>query len=194
MTERAKRVAWCTTAFALIFGLVVLDGFRFGPATSLSRCNLALSRSAEDAADVLVVGSSRTGTAIDPVALEGMLGAESGFEEPTVERIALGRSPLRANVALLENYLGGRGDPEVILFEISFLTERSVDRIEALESGLTAESFLFKRDVNLMRYGQILAMPAVAMPYSESETRLNRLRYRLRGVTLRSGALAYHRG
>jgi len=186
-----QRLVWLMATAGLVAGLLALDAFRGGPATPLSRCNLALSRSAAAPADVLVVGSSRTGTAIDPVAMQGMLGAEPGLDEPTVERLALGSSPLRANVALLENYLAGRGDPEVIVFEISFLTDRGIDRIDELDSGLSADAVLFRRDVNLMRYHQLLTTPAVAMPFTENETAVNRLRYALRGTVLRTGALVY---
>lgn len=191
MTARAQRLAWIVVTAGLLAALLALDAHRGGPATPLSRCNLALTRSSDVAADVLVVGSSRTGTVIDPVAMESMIGAEPGFERPTIERIALARNPLRPNVALLENYLALRGRPKIIIFEITFLTARTIERIDDLTSGLAAEAFLFRRDVNLMRYHQILTMPSVAMPYTEQETVVNRLRYALRGTVLRSGALAY---
>jgi hypothetical protein len=194
MTPLASRLAWIVATAGLVVGLLALDALRGGPVSPLTRCNLALSRSTEAPADVLVLGSSRTGTAIDPATMQAMLGAEPDLGQPTVERMALGRSPLRANLALLENYLAGRGEPEVIVLELSFLTERTVDRIDDLGSGLAAEAFLFRRDVNLMRYRQILAMPAVAMPRTEPETAVNRWRYALRGAVLRSGALLYQFG
>ena len=194
MTAGRQRLAWLIVTTGLLAGLLALDTSRSGPASPLSRCNLALSRSTTTAADVLVVGSSRTGTAIDPVALQEMLGAEPGLDQPTVERLALGRSPLRANVTLVENYLAGRGAPLVIVLEISFLTERSIDRINDLGTGTTAEAFLFRRDVNLMRYHQLLTALAVAMPFTEQETAVNRWRYALRGTVLRTGALLYQLG
>lgn len=191
MRPSGQRLVWVVVTAGLIAGLLALDVSRGGPASELSRCNLALSRSADPAADVLVIGSSRMGTAIDPIAMEKMFAEEPLLNRPTVERIALGRSPLRANLALLENYLGGRGDPAVIVFEVSFLSDRTVDRIDQLGSGLSADAFLFRRDVNLIRYRQLLTAPAVAMPFSEAETAVNRLRYALRGTVLRNGALVY---
>ncbi len=191
MSAGAQRLAWVVTTIGLLAGLLALDANRGGPATPMSRCNLALTRSGEAPAEVLVLGSSRTGTAVDPVAMEAMLGVEPDLGRPSVERIALARNPLRANVALLETYLTERGRPQVIVFEIAFVTSRVHERIEQLESGLSPDAFLFRRDVNLMRYDQILAMPAVALPDSEAETAVNRARHRLRGAVLRTGALAY---
>jgi hypothetical protein len=191
MTASRQRLAWVIVTFGLLAGLIGLDSWRGGPASTLSRCNLALSRSSGAPADVLVVGSSRLGTAVDPVALEAMLGAEPGSGGPTAERLALGRSPLRANVALVENYLTNRGDPAVIVLELSFLTGRTVDRLATVDPGLPADAFLFRRDLNLMGYRQIMTMPAVAMPFTERETAGNRLRYAMRGAVSRSGALTY---
>ncbi len=191
MSAGAQRLAWVVTTIGLLAGLLALDANRGGPATPMSRCNLALTRSGEAPAEVLVLGSSRTGTAVDPVAMEAMLGVEPDLGRPSVERIALARNPLRANVALLETYLTERGRPQVIVFEIAFVTPRVLDRIEQLGSGLRPEAFLFRRDINLMRYDQLLTMPAVALPDSEAETVVNRMRYRLRGAVLRTGALTY---
>jgi hypothetical protein len=190
MTQPLQRVGWVLSTAALVAGLVALDGTRGGPAAQLSQCNLALTRSSEPAADVLVVGSSRTGTAVDPVAMERMLAAEPAVGRPTVERIALGRSPLRATVALLENYLAERGTPRVIVLEVSFITDRTVTRIEELDSDLTPDALLFRRDVNLLRYDQLLDMPIVASP-SVEESPVDRVRHALRGLVLRTGALVY---
>ncbi len=191
MGEAARRLAWLAATACLIGGLFFLDRHRAGPVTPLSACNLALTRSETPPADVLVIGSSRTGTAIDHVGLERLLAAEPGIGEPTVERIALGRSPLRANVALLENYLSGRGSPRVLVFELSFATPRTIDRIRDLGLSQEPEQFLFRRDANLMGYTQLLGQPAVAMPFTETESSLNRSRYAVRGVVQRTGALVY---
>lgn len=191
MRSPLQRLGWLAATAALVAGLIALDATRGGPATLLSRCNLALTRSDGLPADVLVLGSSRTGTAIDPVAMEQMLAAEPTSGRPTVERIALGRSPLRANVALLENYLAARGTPRVIVLEVSVVTDRTVARIDQLDSDVTAGATLFRRDVNLLRYDQLLTMPVVAEPFGEQQTPVTRLRYGLRGVVLRTGALAY---
>jgi hypothetical protein len=42
-----------------------------------------------------------------------------------------------------------------------------------------------------MTFRQILGMPAIAMPFSEPEGPINLLRFRLRGLVLRAGALVY---
>lgn len=185
-----ERLAWLVATAGLLAGLLWLDGARGGPASELSRCNLGLTRSSEPAADVLVVGSSRTGAAIDPVAMADMLAA-AGVDGASVDRIALGRNPLRANVGLLDNYLSNRGTPSLIAFEISFLTDRSVGRIDDLGSGDSADAFLYRRDVNLLDYDQIATAPAVARPFTESESALNRARFALEGLITRSGALVY---
>ena len=155
MTPLRSRVLWVLTALALVASLLWLDAHRAGPASELSICNLALTRSDAPPADVLVAGSSRTGVAVDPIAMQGMLDA-AGLDDPTVERIALGRNPLRANGALIENYLANRGTPAVIIFELSFLTERTVESIDRIAPGTPADTFLYRRDVNLIDFGQII--------------------------------------
>lgn len=185
------RGLWLVGTVALLLALLWLDQHRGGPATMLSRCNLLLSRDASPAADILIVGSSRSGTAFDPVAMQDMLAHEFAGASPTVERITLGQNPLRASAALLENYIEARGAPQVIALEIMFMTNRSVDRLAQRGLAVSPEQYLYRRDLNLMTFKQILRQPAVAMPYSEGEDLLNRWRFRLRGVVLRAGALAY---
>jgi hypothetical protein len=175
----------------LIVGLVWLDQHRGGPASMLSRCNLLLSRAAQPAADVLLVGSSRSGTALDPVAMQQMLAHATGRPALTVERIALGHNPLRASHALLENYLETRGAPRIVVLELMLETERTIERLGERGLAVSPEEYIFRRDLNLLEFEQILELPAVAMPYSEDEGRLSLWRYRLRGLVLRAGALAY---
>ena len=67
------RLLWLSAVAALLIALGWLDRHRGGPATMLSRCNLLLSRSEAPAADILIVGSSRTGAALDPIAMQQML-------------------------------------------------------------------------------------------------------------------------
>ncbi|MEM7092783.1 MAG: hypothetical protein AAF567_07265 [Actinomycetota bacterium] len=185
-----SRLAWIITATALVAGLLWLDANRAGPTTELSQCNLALTRAERPAADVLIAGSSRTGLAIDPVAMEGMLTA-AGLDEPTVDRLALGRNTLRVTGALVDNYLTNRGAPEAIVLELSFMTPRTLERIEAIAGSTPAEVYLYRRDLNLIDYGQIASAPAVALPYTEAEGPLARTRFALEGVVTRSGALTY---
>lgn len=192
MTGALARLAWVATALGLVAGLLVLDASRGGPATPLSQCNLALSRADRPPADVLVVGSSRTGTAIDHVALADLLAASGRVERPTVERLAVARSPLRATTGLLETYLAERGRPSVVVFELSFLTERTIDRIEALGPVGTADDVLLRRDANLLRYRQLVSLPAATE--ASVEALGGRWHGALRSVVLRSGALAYQFG
>lgn len=186
-----QRVLWLAATAGLLSALFWLDQHRGGPATMLSRCNLALSRSGAPAADVLIIGSSRSGVALDPIAMQEMLAHASARDAPTVDRLALGRSPLRASLALLENYLEARGAPRVIALEIMFMTQRSIDRLADSGIVLPPERYVFRRDLNLMSFAQILRTPAVAMPFSEDEGTLNLWRFRVRGVLLRAGALLY---
>ena len=185
------RSVWLAGTAGLVIALLWLDQNRGGPATMLSRCNLLLSRSESPAADVLIVGSSRSGTALDPVAMQDMLAHSFDAASPKVERITLGLNPLRASHALLENYLEARGAPRVIALEIMFLTRRSVERLAQRGFVISPEQYIFRRDINLMTFEQILKLPSVAMPYSEGEGLLNRWRFRMRGVVLRAGALVY---
>ena len=185
------RGLWLAATAALVFALLLLDHYRGGPASMLSRCNLLLSRSELPAADVLIVGSSRSGTALDPIAMQEMLAHAFAGASPKVERFAMGHNPIRASLALLENYLEARGAPQVIVLEIMFLTRRSVDRLAQRAFDISPERYIFRRDLNLMTFEQILRMPSVAMPFSEGEGLINRWRFRLRGVVLRAGALVY---
>jgi len=185
------RGLWLIGTAGLLIALLWLDHNRGGPATMLSRCNLLLSQSESPAADVLIVGSSRSGTALDPIAMQEMLAHTFVGISPKVERITLGLNPLRASLALLENYLEARGAPQVIALEIMFLTRRSVDRLAQRGFAISPEQYLFRRDLNLMTFKQILRLPSVAMPYSEGEGSFNRWRFRIRGVVLRAGALVY---
>lgn len=186
-----QRGVWLAATASLLLALHWLDQNRGGPASMLSRCNLFLSRSDSPAADVLIVGSSRSGAALDPVAMQEMLAHSLPGAPPNVDRIALGHNPLRAGVALLQDYLVARGTPQVIVLEIMFMTERSVDRLAQSQPSAVPEQYIFRRDVNLMTFEQIFRLPSVAMPYSEKEGSLNRWRFRMRGLVLRAGALVY---
>lgn len=186
-----SRGLWLAATGAMVLGLLWLDQHRGGPASTLSRCNLSLTRSGLPPADVLIIGSSRSGAALDPVAMQEMLAYAFADAPPKVERIALGHNPLRASHALLDNYLQARGAPRVIVLEAMFITQRSVERLARRRSSLSPERYIFRRDLNLMTFGQILTLPAVAMPFTEGEGPIKRWQFRLRGAVLRAGALAY---
>jgi hypothetical protein len=187
----SSRLLWLTATAGLLLALVWLDHNRGGPATLLTRCNFLLSRSAAPPADVLIIGSSRSGTALDPLAMQSMLSRALGEPAFGVERMALGNGSLRASHTLLENYLDTRGAPRAVVLELAVMTRRTVDHLAENRFAEQPEDYVFRRDLNLMTFGQILRLPSVAMPFSESEGAINRWRYRLRGVVLRAGALVY---
>ena len=156
----------------------------------MARCNLLLSLASEPAADVLLIGSSRTGVALDPVAIERILTRELR-RRVRVDRLSFGHNPLRSMRGLLENYLEARGSPRIVALEIMFMTERSVDRLAQRNLAITPEDYIYRRDVNLLRFEQLLGQQSVAMPFTKSESDLNLWSQRLKGVVLRSGALIY---
>lgn len=156
----------------------------------MARCNLLLSRASEPAADVLLVGSSRSGVALDPVVMERLLTAE--FQGTVrVDRLSFGHNPLRAMSGLMESYLEARGSPGIVVLEIMFMTERSIDRLAGRGLALAPEDYLYRRDVNLLDFEQLLTQPAVAMSFTTGESVFNLWSQRLRGVVLRVGALIY---
>jgi hypothetical protein len=188
--RRAKSmIALVGLAFLLGF-IAWLDSARGGPATALSRCNLALARAEMPAADVLLIGSSRSGVAFDPVAIQNVLQHETG-RDLSVERIAIGNITLRVSEALFETYLQRRGAPKILVLEATFMTPRTVKRLASAARGQPSEHYLLARDLNLMTFAQLMGQPAVAMPYTEPETTLEKWRLRLRGVISRAGALVY---
>lgn len=156
----------------------------------MARCNLLLSRTGEAAADVLVVGSSRAGVALDPVVMARLLTAELGGTV-RVDRLAIGHSPLRAMNGMMRSYFEARGSPRIVLLEITFTTERGINRLAGRDLGLAPEDYLYRRDVNLLDFGQLLGQEAVAMPFTMPEGVFNLWRTRLQGVVLRTGALIY---
>ena len=187
---RAARVVALAGSAALIFGLLWLDGNSAGPANDMARCNLLLSRANERAADVLVVGSSRSGVALDPVVIQRILTAELG-RPIRVDRLSLGHNPLRAMSGLLDNYLDARGSPRIVVLEIMLMTERSIDRLARRGLALAPEDYIYRRDVNLLDFRQLLSQPSVAMPFTAGEGVFDLWSHRLRGVVLRIGALMY---
>lgn len=189
-TPALPRVIALGGCAALIAALIWLDQHRAGPVNDLLRCTLALSRSSESAADVLIIGSSRTGVALDPVAMQRILGAEIG-QPIRVDRLAINWGTSRAMDGLLDTYLGARGSPRIVVIELMVVIQRTIDSM--IEGGLAhdPEDYLYRRDVNLLRFDQILAQQFVAMPFTTEEGVLDLWSQRLRGVVLRSGALLY---
>ncbi|MFD1196057.1 hypothetical protein ACFQ3C_15405 [Seohaeicola saemankumensis] len=175
---------------AVIGALMWIDRARGGPATNLSRCNLALARADKPPANVLLIGSSRSGVAFDPVAIQGRLQTDLR-SDLTVDRIAMGNITLRVSDALLETYLQRRGAPDVVVLEPTFITPRTVARLAPAANGTPSEHYLLTRDLNLMSFGQLLTQPSVAMPYTEPEALSALWQFRLRGAVSRAGALAY---
>ena len=60
-----------------------------------------------------------------------------------------------------------------------------------IRDRLLPEYSLYQRDVNLMTFAQISTSAAVSMPYTESETAINKIRFKLQGLVTRAGALTY---
>lgn len=184
----ARAVALALGA-ALVLALIWLDRHRAGPANAMARCNLLLARAEAPAADALLIGSSRLGMALDPVAAEEILSAERGAPV-RVERLAIGSVPLRAMDGLLEDYLAARGAPRVVALEVMLMSRRSMARLAA-RGHASPEAHLHRRDVNLLTFRQLLTQPAVAMPFTRAEGFLALWSHRLRGALLRAGALVY---
>jgi hypothetical protein len=128
--------------------------------------------------------------AFDPVAIQNVLRAETG-RDVTVERIAIGNMTLRLSEALLATYLERRGAPKIVILETAFMTQRTIKRLEPAADGKPPEHYLLARDLNLMTFAQLVAQPAVAMPFTEPEARQILWHIRLRAAILRAGALVY---
>jgi hypothetical protein len=190
LSDRASSMLALVGVVFLLALLSWIDSARGGSSTMLSRCNLALSRADRPAADVLLIGSSRSGVAFDPVAIQGVLRRETQ-SVLTVDRIAIGNMTLRVSEALFETYLRRRGAPKIVVLETAFMTPRTVRHLAPVANGKPSEHFLFSRDLNLMTFAQLMRQPAVAMPYTEPETLLALWQVRLRGTISRAGALIY---
>lgn len=169
----------------------MLDNSRAGPVSDLEKCSILLAKTSRKAAEVLVIGSSRIGVAIDPIAMQDLLRVDSPDLIPSVERIAIPINPLRPATALLETYIKNRGAPEVVIFEPAFLSQRSVKNLEENHGKKDAEQYIFTRDMGILNYRQILNLPSVAMPYSRKESIFIRLHLVIRGILIRSGMLLY---
>lgn len=171
--------------------LLVLDRTRAGPLSDLEKCALLLSIASVNAADVLVVGSSRTAVAVDPVAMQDMLRADTQNLSLDVERIAIPVNPIRPNMALLERYIENRGAPKVVIYEPSFLSQRSVKNLEENHGKKDAEDYIFTRDMGILTYRQIINLSSVAMPFSDNENIFTHIHLIVRGILMRSGMLIY---
>lgn len=174
---------------ALVVAIGWLDQNRAGPVTRMSGCNLALTRSSAPPADVLLVGSSRLGAALDPVMMGQILSRESG-NQLRVERLAIGNNPLRTMAGLSQSYLDRRGAPRVIVLEVMTMSQRSM-ALRRDQGTASPEDARYKADANLLEFHEILGQQAVAMPFTTPETRIYLWSQKARGVLLRSGALLY---
>lgn len=176
---------------SLLLGLIAwLDQNRAGPVNDMERCNLLLSKAGDPAADVLMLGSSRLATAMDPVVTSRILTNERKTRT-SVDRLAMGHSPLRAMNGLLDNYLELRGAPKVVIIEIMLLSDRSMENLANQGHQPSPEDYLYRRDINLLNLSQLMSQSAIAMPYSKSESTLNLSSMKFKGAALRTGALIY---
>lgn len=192
MSEKVVRGISITATVILITILLWLDQNRGGPVSILTRCNLLLSKANKPSADILLIGGSRSGTALDPTILQSLLTIESHEKRLTsVERIATPNNTLRVSHSLLQNYYKHRGLPKLVVFELSFMSERTIKHLRKRKFPIPVEHHLFRRDSNILSFLQILKQPSVSMPFSESEGKVNLLQFRAKGIIQRSGALFY---
>ena len=49
---------------------------------------------------------------------------------------------------LLDNYLKARGSPRIVVLEIMFMTERSVDRLARRGLALAPEHYIYRRETS----------------------------------------------
>ena len=159
------RIAVLALFASLIAALMWLDQHRAGPANSMARCNLLLTRSDAPAADILILGSSRVASAVDPVVLQQLL-TQTTRTKTSVDRLAIGHNPLRAMHGFFETYLGTRGAPKAVVLEIMFMTPRSVDSLIQRGHKLPPEKYLYRRDVNVLKFRQLINQPALSMPFT----------------------------
>lgn len=111
-------------------------------------------------ADVLFIGTSRTGRGIDPVYVQQRLNQQRA-EKVTVERVALPASYPQQFRPFLRRYLDHRGSPKVIFYQLpyNFRQERHgeidmpITMPRNLAHGTLSDLFAIRRDARLNDYG-----------------------------------------
>lgn len=117
-TPLLVRVAWLCVVAAIPAALAWANRHAGGVVPAEVSCAFAASRTDDPPADVVLFGSSRTGTALDPRAIEGMLNARADTSPVTVDRLNITGPDMLATMSLLERYLESRGAPRVVVAEV----------------------------------------------------------------------------
>lgn len=115
-------IAWIT-------GFVLLGVFgsfsRSFPMPKSIECVYQMAAMDAPSADILFLGSSRTGRGIDPVYIENRLTKVHGLEF-SVERIALEGSFSQQYRPVLQTYLNERGAPHILFLQVLYNFKREI--------------------------------------------------------------------
>ena len=114
----ASRIAWLGVVIAVPAVLAWANQHAGGVVPAEVSCAFAATRISEPPADIVIFGSSRTGTALDPRAIEGMLNARDDGNPVRVDRLNITGPDNLASVSMLERYLETRGAPKVVVAEV----------------------------------------------------------------------------
>ena len=103
-----------------LVSLAVVGSFsRSFPLDQSIECVYQMADLDAPAADILFLGSSRTGRGIDPVYVQDRLATEHGMDS-SVERIALPGSFAQQYRPVLQSYLDVRGAPDVLFLQVLY--------------------------------------------------------------------------
>lgn len=109
-----------------------LENYGFAPNIG---CAYDLARLDRPAPDLLFLGNSRTGAAIDPVYVARRIDGR-GRNRPTVERIAMTSPDTAAATVLARTYLSHRGAPDVVVLQLMY--ERDLDDLRKIGTPIHA--------------------------------------------------------
>lgn len=113
------------------------------------RCVAWQARVQEPAADVLFIGTSRTGAGIDPAYIASALSDKRG-ENLAVDRLITWRSDMVHLNLMARDYLDNRGAPKVVVIELTYLpmAERGRQDLHALELEPRSYQFASSRQLS----------------------------------------------
>ena len=149
----------------VLIGLAVLGGWsRTYALAPTVNCVYEMADSNAPAADVLFVGTSRTGRGIDPVYVQSRLADRHGVDA-TVERVALPASYPQQFRPFLQRYIEHRGAPKLVFFQLpyNFRSERHpeidvpINTPRNLAHASLSELFSIRRDAQLNDYDEPLS-------------------------------------
>lgn len=107
-------------AVALIAGGAALGTYDIDPTMV---CSEQLARLDEPAADVLVIGNSKTGAAIDPAYISGILSTDRSI---SVERLAFVSVDVTGHRLLFDEYVRNRGAPRLVVLQPQIKDEAAI--------------------------------------------------------------------